>query len=164
MDETDIFEDVERRVPRQVAARADVATFMTMFEHKLRHQHALSSSEVQVCIVLKLLSGSGSGVLVLCCCKQGHGSSICGHKPCLHDHVRAQAAPPARPQLQRSPGLLLDALLVACQGGLGQVFWSCIAASEAMAVQDWHPVDGLQVDGPVEHKLHHQPALGSSQV
>lgn len=48
MDETDIFEDVERRVPRQVAARADVANFMTLFEHKLRHQHALSPSEVQV--------------------------------------------------------------------------------------------------------------------
>ena len=48
VDETDIFEDVERRVPRQVAARADVANFMTLFEHKLRHQHSLSPSEVQV--------------------------------------------------------------------------------------------------------------------
>ena len=48
MDETDIYEDVERRVPRQVAARADMATLMTMFEHKLRHQRFLSMSEVQV--------------------------------------------------------------------------------------------------------------------
>lgn len=48
VDETDIYEDVERRVPRQVAARADMATLMTMFEHKLRHQRFLSMSEVQV--------------------------------------------------------------------------------------------------------------------
>ena len=50
MDETDIYEDVERRVPRQVAARADMATLLTMFEHKLRQQRFLTMSEVQVCV------------------------------------------------------------------------------------------------------------------
>ena len=47
VDETDIYEDVNARVPRQVAARVDLATFMMMFEHKLSHQQVLSSAEVQ---------------------------------------------------------------------------------------------------------------------
>ena len=45
MDETDIYEDVNRRVLRRGGARADVATFLTMFEHKL-HASALSPAEV----------------------------------------------------------------------------------------------------------------------
>lgn len=47
MDETDIYEDVNARVPRQVAARVDLATFMMMFEHKLSHQQVLSAAEAQ---------------------------------------------------------------------------------------------------------------------
>ncbi|BDA50022.1 Metal transporter CNNM4 [Coccomyxa sp. Obi] len=45
VDETDIYEDVNRRVLRRGGTRADVATFLTMFEHKL-HASALSSAEV----------------------------------------------------------------------------------------------------------------------
>lgn len=45
VDETDIYEDVNRRVLRRGGARADVATFLTMFEHKL-HASALSPAEV----------------------------------------------------------------------------------------------------------------------
>ncbi|KAK9793438.1 hypothetical protein WJX73_001824 [Symbiochloris irregularis] len=46
VDETDVYENVNTRLPRQVAARVDVATFMMMFEHKLRHQQVLSESEI----------------------------------------------------------------------------------------------------------------------
>lgn len=45
VDETDIYEDVNRRVLRRGGTRADVATFLTMFEHKL-HASALSPAEV----------------------------------------------------------------------------------------------------------------------
>ena len=47
MDETDVYENVNTRVPRQVAARVDLATFMMMFEHKLSQQQLLSAAEVQ---------------------------------------------------------------------------------------------------------------------
>ena len=47
VDETDVYENVNTRVPRQVAARVDLADFMMMFEHKLSHQQLLSSAEVQ---------------------------------------------------------------------------------------------------------------------
>lgn len=45
MDETDIYVDVNRRVLRRGGTRADVATYLTMFEHKL-HATALSPAEV----------------------------------------------------------------------------------------------------------------------
>jgi len=45
VDETDIYEDVNRRVLRRGGARADVATYLTMFEHKL-HATALSVPEL----------------------------------------------------------------------------------------------------------------------
>lgn len=46
VDETDIYEDVNRRVLRRGGTdRADVATYLTMFEHKL-HASALSLAEV----------------------------------------------------------------------------------------------------------------------
>ena len=37
MDETDIYEDVNANVLRRGGTRVDVATFLTMFEHKLNH-------------------------------------------------------------------------------------------------------------------------------
>ncbi|EIE23075.1 DUF21-domain-containing protein, partial [Coccomyxa subellipsoidea C-169] len=45
VDETDIYEDVNRRVLRRGGTRADVATYLTMFEHKL-HASTLSPAEV----------------------------------------------------------------------------------------------------------------------
>lgn len=45
LDESDIYEDVNRRVIRRDRERADIASYLAMFEHKL-HATALSSSEM----------------------------------------------------------------------------------------------------------------------
>ena len=45
LDESDIYEDVNRRLLRRDRERADIASYLAMFEHKL-HATALSSSEV----------------------------------------------------------------------------------------------------------------------
>ena len=47
VDETDVYEDVERQVLRQRGQRADVAHYLAMFEHKLHQSIALSSGEMQ---------------------------------------------------------------------------------------------------------------------
>ncbi len=50
MDETDVYEDVERQVLRQRGQRADVAHYLAMFEHKLHQSVMLSSGEMEAVI------------------------------------------------------------------------------------------------------------------
>ena len=50
VDETDVYEDVERQVLRQRGQRADVAHYLAMFEHKLHQSVMLSSGEMQAAI------------------------------------------------------------------------------------------------------------------
>lgn len=45
LDESDIYEDVNRRLIRRDRERADIASYLAMFDHKL-HATALSSAEM----------------------------------------------------------------------------------------------------------------------
>ncbi len=45
LDESDIYEDVNRRLIRRDRERADVASYLAMFDHKL-HATALSTAEM----------------------------------------------------------------------------------------------------------------------
>ena len=45
LDESDIYEDVNRRLVRRDRERADTASYLAMFDHKL-HATALSSAEM----------------------------------------------------------------------------------------------------------------------
>lgn len=55
MDETDVWEDVNRRLPRRGGTRADMAMYLNLFEHKLSHDKCLSVPETQaICAYLSL--------------------------------------------------------------------------------------------------------------
>ena len=45
LDESDIYEDVNRRLIRRDRERADIASYLAMFDHKL-HATALSNAEM----------------------------------------------------------------------------------------------------------------------
>ncbi|KAK9814494.1 hypothetical protein WJX72_006765 [[Myrmecia] bisecta] len=47
VDETDIFEDVDKQVPRRGGTRVDIARYLCLFDHKLKQAHALAQGEMQ---------------------------------------------------------------------------------------------------------------------
>ena len=75
VDESDIYEDVDRRVLRRGGARADVAAFLAMFEHKLALSATLTAEELSA--VAAFLSASVADFKRLACSEQA--LMVCFH-------------------------------------------------------------------------------------